>query len=89
MRYPLIIIPGEPYNKEKTLTQKQVNVPCPHCLKPIILTLSKLEAIFLHYFIADENEELDVMCFQCIDDLAFDERSSVAVRKRIKVLEID
>lgn len=89
MRYPLIVIPGEPFDGSKLIPPMSQEVPCPSCLKPMLLTLKKLSKIFLHYFIDDHNEDLDVMCLICIRNDEIENEDLPRFRRKMKILSVD
>jgi len=88
MRYPLIIVPGDIIPKTGSGADVTQEVPCPHCLKPMMLSPSKLKIIFLHYFIEDNNQELDVMCIKCIENEVFENEDTPYSHKRLKILSV-
>lgn len=70
MTYTIVVVPGIPLYKEATDLEKEMlyNVPCPCCLKPMLLSGDQLKTIFIHYFIENSNEQMDSMCYNCIQN---------------------
>ena len=87
MRYPITIIAGECLSKNKPMPPVAEEVPCPTCAKPMSLTIKKLKDIYMHYFINDRDEEIDVMCLKCIEKEEFyNEQSRFYKNRNIKIV---
>ncbi len=85
MDYLVHLVPGEPYVKGPIAAHHH-KVPCPACLRPMILTDAKLVEIYTHMLIDNGGRDLEVMCYDCADDETFhDEPKKV---KRIRNLEL-
>lgn len=88
----IIVIAGVPCNNKINLENqhKLQKVPCPHCLKQMMLSNAKLKAIYIHYFINDKNEFLDVMCLNCIEEqIEEHNQSPFGEVKKIRLLSVE
>lgn len=75
------LIPGEPHAKNKPIPFGFSEVPCPTCFKPMLINTKKLIEIYFNYFIDFKTQEMEPICFDCLEN---DERFEEPTKKKKK-----
>ena len=82
----IIIIPGTPIRDISPKNEGEI-VLCGICSNQMMLSTKKLASVYNHFFIDDKNLDLDVMCYDCLEENVKNSKDNL-YRKKFKIISI-